>query len=78
MPLDGPRTQDIGFGFYDPTNRLTTAEVESVTNTVLADVLTVSPRTSAEHVPWILTLNAGIDRSSRAAITDKYRALSGK
>lgn len=73
-PPSGLQTLDIGFAFHDPGGRLTTEELESIANTVVADLMPPGESTR-ERVPWIMTLNAGIDKTSRAAITEHYRPL---
>jgi hypothetical protein len=74
-PPEDPQTLDIGFGFHDPAGRLTTHKLESMANTVLVDLMPTGDSTE-ESVPWILTLNAGIDQASCAAIAEQYSALS--
>lgn len=78
LPLPVPQIQDIAFGFYDPTGRLTAAKVESIANSVLADLTAQKPPgvISDETVPWILTLNIALDRTSRCAITERHPLLA--
>ena len=73
-PPSGLQTLDIGFAFHDPGGRLTTEELESIANSVVADLMPPG-ESNRERVPWILTLNAGVDQTSRAAITEQYQPL---
>lgn len=76
LPLSGLLTQDIGFGLCDPTGRLTVNRTESIANAILADLAPRQPdENTQESVPWILTVNVGIDAASRTAITEQYPPL---
>lgn len=70
-----PQIWEVGFGFWDPTGRLTGEKLEVVSKRVLVDLEPVRETNVIESVPWILTLSTKNDKPSRRTISERYPEL---
>nr|WP_296765193.1 hypothetical protein [Rhodococcus sp. (in: high G+C Gram-positive bacteria)] len=67
-----PAAWEVGFGFHDPTGRLTSDRLEAMSTQALTDLRHVP---TGEAVPWILTSATNTDTASRNEIVRRYRTL---
>ncbi|MDJ0363175.1 hypothetical protein QMK32_23440 [Rhodococcus sp. H29-C3] len=70
-----PQVWEIGYGFSDPTGRLTSDKLESISKDVTADLQHSRADNFSESAPWILTLATDTDRATRQTIISRYRTL---
>ncbi|MCZ4080073.1 hypothetical protein O1W68_19175 [Rhodococcus sp. H36-A4] len=70
-----PQVWEIGYGFSDPTGRLTSDKLESISKDVTADLQGSRADNFSESAPWILTLATDTDRATRQTIISRYRTL---
>ncbi|WP_125458710.1 hypothetical protein [Rhodococcus sp. 1168] len=70
-----PQVWEIGYGFSDPTGRLTSDKLEAISRDVTADLQRSSADNFSESAPWILTLATDTDRATRQTIISRYKTL---